>query len=126
MTRQFKILVVDDSAAMRQLLCLALKRLGNVELVEACDGLEGLKSVRQGDIDLALIDINMPNMDGLNMIRHIRSDPQYGQMPVVIITTKNSTDSRDMADKLGVDHYITKPINQSQVLDIVRAILQIK
>lgn len=126
MTRQFKILVVDDSAAMRQLLCLALKRLGNVELVEACDGLEGLKSVRQGDIDLALIDINMPNMDGLNMIRHIRSDPQYGQMPVVIITTKNSTDSRDIADKLGVDHYITKPINQSQVLDIVRAILQIK
>jgi len=119
-----RVLVVEDSATMRQLLCFALQRLGNVEIVQAGNGVEGLKVIRQGGVTIALVDINMPVMDGIKMVQALRQDPQTADLPVVIITTEGKEEMKHKARELGVEHYITKPINQSQVVNTIRAILQ--
>lgn len=118
-----KILIVEDSATMRQLLCFALQRLGDIEIMEAKDGIEGLKAIRQGGIDVALVDVNMPLMDGFKMVQLVRQDPQTANLPVIIITTEGKDESKDKARGLGIKYYITKPINQSQVVNTVRGIL---
>lgn len=121
-----KILIVEDSATMRQLLRFALQRLGKVEILEAANGVEGLKILREGGVDLALVDINMPLMDGLKMTQMIRQDPHLANLPIIIITTEGKEEMREKARELGIEHYVTKPINQSQVVNTVRGILQIK
>jgi len=118
-----KILIVEDSATMRQLLHFALQRLGDIEIMEAKDGIEGLKAIRQGGIDVALVDVNMPLMDGFKMVQLVRQDPQTANLPIIIITTEGKDESKDKARGLGIKYYITKPINQSQVVNAVRGIL---
>ncbi len=120
-----KVLIVEDSVTMRQLLHFALQRLGGeVEIVEAGDGLEALKILQQGGVDVALVDLNMPVMDGFKLIKHMREDPQSQNIPVVVITTEGKQESVDKAKSLGIEHYITKPIKQSAVLDTVRGLLK--
>ena len=109
---------------MRQLLRFALQRLGDVEILEARNGVEGLKLIRQGGADLALVDINMPVMDGFKMIQLLRQEPEMADLPIVIITTEGKDESKEKARDLGIAHYITKPINQSQVVNTIREILQ--
>jgi two-component system chemotaxis response regulator CheY len=122
--RRRKIVIVEDSATMRQLLRFALQRLGDVEILEARNGVEGLKLIRDSDVDLALVDINMPVMDGFKMIQLVRQDPEMADLPMVIITTEGKDESKERARDLGITHYITKPINQSQVVNTIREILQ--
>jgi two-component system chemotaxis response regulator CheY len=109
---------------MRQLLGFALRRLGDVSIFEAGDGLEGLKIIQSEQIDVALIDINMPIMDGFKLIKHIRQDPQLKNLPIIIITTEGRPESVEKAKGLGVNHYITKPIRQSEVVETVRGFLK--
>ncbi len=120
-----KILIVEDSVTMRQLLGFALNRLGAVEIIEAGDGLEALKILRSGQkIDVALVDINMPVMDGFKLIQHIRQDLKMDDLPIVVITTESKPETVEKARSLGVNHYITKPIRQSDVLEKVRGLLK--
>ena len=121
-----KILIVEDSVTMRQLLGFALRRLGDVNILEAGDGLEGLKLLQSEQVDVALIDINMPIMDGFKLIKHIRQDQHLKELPIIVITTEGSSDSMEKAKSLGVNHYITKPIRQSEVVEKVRGFLKKK
>ena len=82
-----QILIVEDSPTMRQLLVFALRRLKNVEIAEAQDGMDGLRKISGDHYDLALIDINMPVMDGLKLISLIRSDDNLKEIPICVITT---------------------------------------
>jgi len=118
-----KVLVVDDSPTMRQLILFALKRIGDFQLVEASDGLDGLKKLAADRFDLILTDLNMPVMDGLKFIAMVRNDPNYRTIPIVIITTEGAVDDRDRALALGADACITKPIQNTQILDTVRGLL---
>ena len=118
-----KVLVVDDSPTMRQLILFALKRIGDFHLVEANDGLDGLKKLGADKFDLILTDLNMPVMDGLKLIAMVRNDPNYRTIPIVIITTEGAVDDRDRALALGADACITKPIQNTQILDTVRGLL---
>ena len=118
-----KVLVVDDSPTMRQLILFALKRIGDFQLVEANDGLDGLKKLAADRFDLILTDLNMPVMDGLKFIAMVRNDPNYRTIPIVIITTEGAVDDRDRALALGADACITKPIQNTQILDTVRGLL---
>jgi two-component system chemotaxis response regulator CheY len=118
-----KVLVVDDSPTMRQLILFALKRIGDFQLVEASDGLDGLKKLAADKFDLILTDLNMPVMDGLKFIAMVRNDPHYRMVPIVIITTEGAVDDRDRALALGADACITKPIQNTQILDTVRGLL---
>ena len=118
-----KVLVIDDSPTMRQLILFALKRIGDFQLVEASDGLDGLKKLGADKFDLILTDLNMPVMDGLKLIAMVRNDPLHRTVPIVIITTEGAVDDRDRALALGADACITKPIQNTQLLDTVRGLL---
>ena len=120
---QKRILIVEDSPTMRQLLAFALRRLKGVAIVEAQDGMDGLRKLSSDDFDLALIDINMPIMDGLKLISMMRGEPRLQAVPVVVITTEGASEDRERALALGADQYLTKPIQTHRVLEVVRELL---
>jgi len=125
MERQ-RILIVEDSPTMRQLLVFALRRLKNVEIVEAQDGMDGLRKVSSDHFDLALIDINMPVMDGLKLISLIRGEDSLKAIPIVVITTEGANEDRDRALALGANEYLTKPIQANRVLAVARGLLKLE
>ncbi len=119
-----QILIVEDSPTMRQLLVFALRRLKNVDIVEAQDGMDGLRKVSSDHFDLALIDINMPVMDGLKLISLMRGDETLRDIPIVVITTEGAQEDRERALNLGANEYLTKPIQANRVLAIARGLLE--
>jgi len=118
-----KVLVVDDSPTMRQLIVFALKRLSGLEIAEAGDGVAALKKLASESFDLLLTDINMPIMDGLKLVSLIRNDPQYQSLPVVVITTEGAEHDKERALALGANEYITKPIQTARIIEVVRRLL---
>ena len=121
-----RILIVEDSPTMRQLLVFALRRLKNVEIVEAQDGMDGLRKISSDHFDLALIDINMPVMDGLKLISLIRGEDSLKGIPIVVITTEGAKEDRDRALVLGANEYLTKPIQANRVLALARGLLKLE
>jgi two-component system chemotaxis response regulator CheY len=119
-----RILIVEDSPTMRQLLVFALSRLKDVEIVEAQDGMDGLRKVSGDTFDLALIDINMPIMDGLKLISLMRGEDAMKDIPIVVITTEGAQEDRDRALQLGADEYLTKPIQTNRVLAVAKSLLE--
>lgn len=119
-----KVLVVEDSPTMRQLISFALKRLRGSQIVEACDGADGLKKMQQDKFDLIITDINMPIMDGLKLVTLVRQNPAHREVPIVIITTEGAQGDKDKAIALGANAYITKPIQASKVLQTVESLLK--
>jgi two-component system chemotaxis response regulator CheY len=122
----FSCLVVEDSPMMRQLLVFALSRIRNLRVTEADDGVDGLRKLAASKFDIIITDINMPIMDGLKLVKRIRSDAVHRDTPVVIITTEGSTEDRQRALQLGANAYITKPIQAPQVISKVKELLKIK
>lgn len=120
-----RILIVEDSPTMRQLLVFALRRLRDVEIVEAQDGMDGLRKVSNDSFDLALIDINMPVMDGLKLIRLMRGEDALKDIPICVITTEGASEDRERAMSLGANEYLSKPIQAHKVLSVVRDLLKI-
>ncbi|HEX2485040.1 MAG TPA: response regulator [Myxococcota bacterium] len=121
-----RILIVEDSPTMRQLLVFALKRLKNADIVEAQDGMDGLRKVTSDHFDLALVDINMPVMDGLKLISLIRGEDNLKDMRICVITTEGASEDRDRALALGADEYLTKPIQAHKVLAIAKSLLKVE
>jgi two-component system chemotaxis response regulator CheY len=126
MTAQYSCLVVEDSPMMRQLLVLALSRLKSLQVTEADDGVDGLRKLATGKFDIILTDINMPIMDGLKLVKRVRSDPTHKAVPIIVITTEGSNEDRQRALSLGANAYITKPIQAPQVIAKVRELLKIE
>ncbi len=118
-------LIVEDSPMMRQLLVFALSRIRNLSVVEADDGVDALKKLAAGKFDIIITDINMPIMDGLKLIKRIRSDAIHHEVPIMIITTEGAQEDRQKALQLGADCYITKPIQAPQVISKVKELLAI-
>jgi two-component system chemotaxis response regulator CheY len=123
---RYRILIVEDSPTMRQLLVFTLKRIKGAELIEAQDGMDGLRKVTTDHFDLALVDINMPVMDGLKLISLIRLEEDLKEMPIVVITTEGAKEDRERALSLGADEYLTKPIQANRVLSVARSMLKIE
>lgn len=121
---EHKILIIEDSPTMRQLIAFALKRLQGVRIVEANDGVDGLKKLSSEKFDLILTDINMPVMDGLKLVSLVRNDANYRTTPIVVITTEGAQEDRERALALGANDYITKPIQANKILDLARALLK--
>jgi two-component system chemotaxis response regulator CheY len=118
-------LVVEDSPMMRQLISFALSRIRNLSVTEAEDGIAGLKLVNSRKFDIVITDINMPIMDGLKLVRKIRENESYKDVPVVIVTTEGLQEDRDRALALGANAYITKPIQAPEVIETVKKLLNI-
>ncbi|WP_426753218.1 response regulator [Myxococcus sp. Y35] len=125
MTQQIRALVVDDSQAMRRSIMYALQRLSGVVCTEAQDGAEGLKKLTQARFDLVLTDINMPLMDGLKLISHIRQASEHRSVPIIVVTTEGAAADRERAMKLGASAYLVKPVQAKVVLDTVRNLLKL-
>ncbi len=127
MTQQIRALVVDDSQARRRSLMYALQRMGPwLHTDEAQDGAEGLKKLTLGRYDLVLTDINMPLMDGLKLIRHIRQTDAYRTVPIVVITTESAHEDRERAMALGASAYLVKPVQSKVVQDTVKGLLRLE
>jgi two-component system chemotaxis response regulator CheY len=122
----FSCLVVEDSPMMRQLLVFALARIKRLGVTEADDGVDGLRKLAAGKFDLIITDINMPIMDGLKLVKRIRSDAVHKDVPIIIITTEGSSEDRQRAMALGANAYITKPIQAPQVIAKVKELLKIE
>ena len=119
------VLVVEDSPTMRQLLTYALMRLGDIEVLEAEDGLDALRKLaaRTGPVELVITDINMPNLDGLKLIARLRADDATRDVPIVVITTDSGEGDRERAMKLGATSYIETPLQAPKVLEVARRLL---
>ncbi len=122
---QYNVLIVEDSPTMRQLISFALKRLRGIRIVEANDGVDGLKKLSAEKFDLIFTDINMPIMDGLKLVSLVRNDANYKTTPIVVITTEGAQEDRERALALGANDYITKPIQPNRILDVAKALLSI-
>jgi two-component system chemotaxis response regulator CheY len=96
-----------------------------MRIVEANDGVDGLRKLSSEKFDLVFTDINMPVMDGLKLVSLVRSDPANRHIPIVIITTEGAQEDRDRALALGANDYITKPIQPNRILDVTRTLLNI-
>ena len=117
-----KVLAVDDSASMRQMVSFTLKSAG-FEVVEACDGMDALDKAKDSDIDLVISDVNMPNMDGISLIKELRALPQFRYTPMLMLTTESSNDKKSMGRQAGATGWIVKPFNPEQLVKTVNKVL---
>ena len=119
------VLIVDDSAAIRKILERVLRHtdfhLGDV--IEAGDGREALSKLSGANVGLILSDINMPNMDGLELLQHIKANDQWKTVPIIMVTTEGSQDKVMQAIQLGATGYIRKPFTADQIKEKLIGIL---
>ncbi len=117
-----KVLVVDDSAVMRQIIKKNLKELGFTDLVEADDGASGLKKAGEVPLDLIVSDWNMPNMTGLEFLKAVRADDKLKGIAFIMVTSEADKEKIMEAVKAGVSQYIVKPFNAVQLEEKIKAI----
>jgi len=120
------VLVVDDSAAIRKILTRVLRQTGMAiqTIHEAGDGQEAVELMAQHRIDLVLSDINMPKMDGLQLLSALKASPQWHNIPVVMITTEGGETKVAEAVRLGAAGYVRKPFTADQIKEKLVGILE--
>ena len=117
-----KILSVDDSASIRQLVSFTLIREG-YEVVEAVDGKDALDKVKSWPVDMVITDLNMPNMDGIELIKALRSEPAFKFTPIVMLTTECVMTKKDAGKQAGATGWIVKPFKPEQLVAVVKRLL---
>jgi two-component system chemotaxis response regulator CheY len=116
------ILAVDDSASIRQMLAFTLTGAG-YEVIEAVDGQDALKKAVHYQVNLVLIDINMPGMDGLKLLELLRKLSQYQSVPILILTTESGDDMKAKGKAAGATGWLVKPFNPNSLLDVIRKVI---
>lgn len=112
------VMIVDDSGSLRQVVGIALKSAG-YDVVEAADGLEGLRKLDGRKIHLVISDVNMPNLDGLEMVRRLKAMPAYRFTPVIMLTTEVSAAKKEQGKAAGARAWVVKPFQPQQLLAAV-------
>ena len=119
-----RVLIVEDSATMRSLLASSLEDLGGeLEVCEAASGFEALRILPRDDFDLIVTDINMPDINGLELVSFVKSNAAYRAIPLVIISTEGSERDRAKGLELGADAYLVKPFEPEELVRVVRELL---
>jgi two-component system, chemotaxis family, chemotaxis protein CheY len=118
-----RILTVDDSASVRQMVSFTLRK-ADYEVVEAVDGKDGLAKVSSGKFDLIVTDLNMPNLDGIQMISAVRKLPGYSFIPILMLTTESQAEKKDAGRKAGATGWIVKPFNADQLIAVVQKLVK--
>ncbi|RMG37410.1 MAG: response regulator [Gammaproteobacteria bacterium] len=116
------ILAVDDSASMRQMVSFTLKGAG-YDVVEAADGVEALNIAKTRPVNLVITDVNMPNMDGISLIKELRNLPAYKFTPLLMLTTESSAEKKQEGKAAGATGWIVKPFNPEQLLKTVAKVI---
>ena len=117
------ILTVDDSASMRQMVTFTLTGAG-FEVVEAVDGKDGLAKIGANKVNMVITDLNMPNMDGIEMIRNIRALPEYKFIPIILLTTESQDEKKKEGKAAGATGWIVKPFKPEQLLGVIKKVLK--
>jgi len=117
-----RILVVDDSTTMRRIIANSLKAVGFEDIVEAGDGQQALETL--DGVDILLTDWNMPNMDGLTLVKTVRANPALAGMPIIMVTSEGARDEVMEALAAGVNDYIVKPFTKDILAEKVRGMLK--
>ena len=122
-----KILVVEDSASMRSYLATIIESGTNdrdLEIVEAATGFEALKTLPHHKFDAILTDINMPDINGLELVSFLKNHPIYKTVPIMVISTESTAADRERAEALGAEEYLVKPFEASDLIGKLRRLLQ--
>ncbi|PID58350.1 two-component system response regulator [candidate division KSB3 bacterium] len=120
------LLIVDDSKMVRKIIAISLKDEKQFTLHEAGSGLEALDKLMEieAPVDLIFTDINMPNMDGLELIRRCQEDEKYQGIPIIVITTEDGAKDRQRALELGAVGFVSKPLDRASIVDITLSTLK--
>ena len=117
------VLSVDDSSSMRQIIKSCLEKEG-YNISEANNGLEALNKVQSGEkFDLFLVDVNMPEMDGISFVKELRKNSQYDKVPVVMLTTESQPEKRLQGAAAGATGWIVKPFDPAQFVKVVKKLM---
>lgn len=119
------VLVVDDSQAMRQLLATTLEALPDAHVTETASGFEALKVLPRRRFDLIVTDINMPDINGLELINFVKRNPVYKEVPLFIVTSEGAQKDRDRGLALGAAEYLVKPFDPAHLLSLARRYLHL-
>ncbi len=117
------ILIVDDSSTMRRMVMVSLRQLSPVNFTEATTGLEAIERVTLAPMDLVILDMNMPDMHGLEVLSFLRRYSSYSNIPVIVLTTRGDDDSRVAALEAGASVYLTKPFEPASLVEHARQLL---
>ena len=113
------ILIVDDSASLRQVVNIALASAG-YEVIEACDGVDALTKLDGRKIHLIISDVNMPNMDGITLVKEIKQKPDYKFTPIIMLTTELTEQKKQEGQAAGAKAWVVKPFKPDVLLGAVR------
>lgn len=116
------ILVVDDSNAVRQSVAFILEQAG-YSVVQAVDGLDGLSKASAQKFDLIITDVNMPNLDGIGLVRKIRENPDNKFLPIIVLTTEAQKTKMDEGKEAGATGWIVKPFDSDKLLGVVKKVI---
>jgi two-component system chemotaxis response regulator CheY len=118
-----KILIAEDSPTMRSLIVSTIAALGEFTIVEAANGFEALRMLPREKVDLVITDINMPDINGLELVSFIKNNPNYRNTPLFIISTEGSERDREKGLSLGADAYLVKPFEPARLQQLIRQFL---
>ena len=122
-----KLLVVDDSSTMRRIIKNTLARLGHKDILEGGDGIEGWNALNSNpDIDMLITDWNMPEMNGLELVKKVRADSRFTDLPIIMVTTEGGKAEVITALKAGVNNYIVKPFTPQVLKEKLGAVMGIE
>lgn len=113
-----QVLVIDDESITRRLVTHALKPV-NVEVLGAEDGAEALKLAQENQIQLAFVDINLPDIDGFTLLKQLKAIPHLADKPMYIFTARNRSDDKDIALETGAEGFFYKPFSTQELRDLV-------
>lgn len=113
-------LVVDDSASMRQLVSITLKDAGYIDVLVAENGKDAVGKLCGAKVDMVITDLNMPEMDGIEFIKKLRSMPEYKFVPIVMLTTESQERKKQEGKQAGASGWIVKPFSSKQLMDVVK------
>ncbi len=117
------ILAVDDSPSMRKMVSFTLSGAG-FRVVEAIDGVDALEKAQKEQIDLVLVDQNMPRLDGIGLTRKLREDPRYQNTPILILTTESSDQMKQAGRDAGATGWLVKPFNPHRLIEIIQKVIR--
>jgi two-component system chemotaxis response regulator CheY len=118
------VLVVDDSKVMRDMVTACLRPDPDVVVTHAASGLEAIEQLSLRAFDLVVLDLNMPDIGGLEVIEFVRSQDKLRTLPILVVTTRGDDDSRAGAMNAGANQYMTKPFAPDAILDVVHQLLR--
>lgn len=118
-----KILVVDDSKVMREMIVACLRGVEGLQFSQAASGLEAIERLSLGTFDLMFLDLNMPDIGGFEVVEFVRSQDTLKALPIIVVTTRGEEATRTRALELGASRFMTKPFNPEAVVAELRSLL---